>query len=153
MKVLYFFLIGALGWNFHLGAATFEITQLCQNRPAEKIEFTALFPENVGKISVDLMQTYAIAFNASSSTIASIFNTPTGEEAIEVLGKRHIRAYGWCFEVDGKGSGLRMDQFIFDPGAHSHIKWLFGYAEYYQGKWIKFCEPLYNHSEDFICAN
>jgi hypothetical protein len=71
--------------------------------------------------------------------------TPIGQPSLgfflEELNDKELRAYGWCYSVDGITPDLLADEYILG-GAESKITWYFGYASRVLGHWISQCEPV-----------
>ena len=80
----------------------------------------------------------------------SVFNTPVGMEALEVLSDTEMRAYGWCYSVNGVSPEVFPHQVPLNPEI-KEITWTFGFAHYYRGEWITQCTPAYTIRPAFLC--
>jgi hypothetical protein len=80
-----------------------------------------------------------------------MFFTPTGEDALEILSRRQMRSYGWCYTVDGVAPEVYPSDFLIEETT-GVIEWFFGYAFYDSGEWLSQCEPLHLSPYPFICS-
>jgi hypothetical protein len=144
--ILLLFLSALLEVSAH--ALTIEIIGACSDQPAYSGS------ENYSNLSVGLatmkyLNQHSIPYKGSESGIASILGTPTGDDSIEVINDHEMRAYGWCFEVDGVQPDLMPDQVILlGP---EHLKWFYAFSYYDSGKWITYCEPAYTVKPKSLC--
>lgn len=123
----------------------------CDEEFIMKTEITENYT-NVGELTIETLKKFGIPFKGSYEGLASAFNTPTGNAALEVVSSEETRAYGWCFSVDG-----------FSPDVYPHevpitnetksIVWHFGFARFYQGQWITQCTPSYTIKPNFLCQD
>lgn len=79
-----------------------------------------------------------------------MFGTPIGEQALEIISRREMRSYGWCYAVDGIVPEAYPRDFSLDE-THKRVEWFFGYAFYDSGEWLSQCERLYLNPHPFIC--
>jgi hypothetical protein len=91
-----------------------------------------------------------IPYQGSERGFNSIYNTPVGDAAIEVISDTEMRAYGWCYFVDGTEPGIFADEIVL-VNSINKIEWVFSFAHYKNGKWIAMCEPAYSITPDFLC--
>jgi hypothetical protein len=72
--------------------------------------------------------------------------TPMGQAALgffmEEMNDKELRAYGWCYSVDGITPELLADEYILS-GTESKITWYFGYASRVLGHWVSQCQPVF----------
>lgn len=139
----------ALLFSTSVYALELEFVGPCDKIPLMKVQVTAGYP-NVGELTVATLCDLNIPFKGSSQGLASVFETPTGMAAVEVLSNEEIRAYGWCFSIDG-----------FSPEVYPHevpitsetkkITWHFGFARFFKGEWITQCTPAYSIKPAFLC--
>ena len=136
---------------FSLNVSAVEVSFIgpCSLEPLLKVEHK-YDGASVGLITVETLEKEKIEFIGSQQGLASAFGTPTGKEAMEILGPDEIRAYGWGFSLNG-----------FSPAEYPHrvqshsnsdkIEWLFGYAHYKDGQWLSQCDPAHLIAPDFLC--
>lgn len=113
-----FVLLGARSFARHQG----ELTQ----------------PRTVGSLAVELLNRSKIPFTGGDYGISKIRDR--GGE-LEVLSDTQMRAYGWCYTVDGKLSDVMSDKFEIPAGSTAKIRWFYAYAFYDRGNWISYCTP------------
>ncbi len=135
---------------FSLSTFAYEVsfTGPCSEEPLvlDQVSSQAL---NVGALTVDFLNDRNIPFLGSERGINSVFNTPTGDAAIEVLSDTEMRAYGWCYFVDGMGPDVFADAFPLNPSMKK-IEWIFGFAHYKDGQWISYCTLAHTIKPDSL---
>lgn len=93
----------------------------------------------VSQLTLSLFEMNNIPFIGADAGLNSIFNTPTGMDALEVLSDTQMRAYGWCYTVDGKLPENLMNQELIND--ESEVHWFFGFSFYDAGIWTSYCTP------------
>ena len=151
----YFRLLATLLFSFLLISTNAQASRIiiedpCSMEPwLDKIVKTSL-GRNVGEISVATFDAHQILYVGAEAGINSIRNSVTGDQAIEVLSDNEMRAYGWCFSVNG----VQPDEYPNKVKVKSEsdiIRWFFGYAHYRDGKWISYCSPTNILRPSYIC--
>jgi hypothetical protein len=107
---------------------------------------------NVGELTIGTLKKFNIPFIGTPEGISSIFETPIGDRALEVVSDIEMRAYGWCYSVDGFSPKLYPHQ----VPVYSHTKsivWHYGFARYYKGQWVTQCTPAYTIRPKFLCED
>ena len=105
---------------------------------------------NVGELTIATLTKLGIPFKGSPEGLSSAFNTPTGDDSLEILSDDEMRAYGWCFSVDGVSPEVYPHQVPVTSETKSII-WHYGFAHYYKGEWITQCTPAHTIKPAFIC--
>ena len=105
---------------------------------------------NVGELTVLTLKKFGIPFMGSEEGLSSVFSTPVGKDAIEIISEDEMRAYGWCFSVDGIAPEVFPHEIRITPQTRS-IVWHFGFARFYKGEWFTQCTPAYSVKPDFLC--
>lgn len=105
---------------------------------------------NVGELTVATLTKFSIPFKGTHEGFNSIFNTPTGMETMEVLSDEEMRAYGWCYSVDGVAPEVYPHEAPVTSETKT-ITWTYGFAHYYKGEWISQCTPAYKVKPAFLC--
>lgn len=108
--------------------------------------------ENVGELTAQTLTKFGIPFLGSAEGIASVFETPLGDAAIEVISPTEIRAYGWCFAVDGVAPDLYSHEVPITRETKK-ITWTFGFAHFKDGQWITQCTPAYKVKPASMCED
>ena len=107
---------------------------------------------NVGELTIGTLKKFNIPFIGTPEGISSIFETPIGDRALEVVSDIEMRAYGWCYSVDGFSPELYPHQ----VPVYSHTKsivWHYGFARYYKGQWVTQCTPAHTIKPKFLCED
>lgn len=128
-------------------AAKLDLIGPCSKKPLLSIEASDQF-ETVGDLTVHYLKKNKIPFLGNERGMNSIFNTPVGFDAMEVLSDTQMRSYGWCFRVNGKVPETFADEIYLNDG--DHIEWFFSYA-WYDKKWVSMCNPAYEVKSPLFC--
>lgn len=132
-------------------AISWEIIGPCSSEPLYKGEKEmGDNPLFVGTLTLQVLQEEQIPYQGDERSIVSIVNTPTGMGSMEVLDDQRMRAYGWCYEVNGIQPDVYMDSFYFKDNK-DHLKWFYGYSLYESGEWKEYCTKAYKVKPDFLC--
>jgi hypothetical protein len=96
----------------------------------------------VGTLSIDLLE------NAKAEGILTYEGYPTGILSINGVGNElvvpensdtEMKAYGWCFTLNGELTDTLTDETFLETGTEE-IVWFYGFAHYLDGHWISMCE-------------
>jgi len=144
MKIFLYFLLGQS--SLFAGEMTFQGP--CEERPfLSSREVTA--GASVGEMTIATLKKSQISFVGNVAGINSIMGTPIGDGAKEVISDTHMRAYGWCYEVDGFRPATMPDKIILK--GTENIRWFFAYSNYQDGTWRDYCTPSYTIKPKFLC--
>lgn len=133
-------------------AARLVIQNPCADQQWLDVEADAKLGDSVGAATVATLEQNGLPYVGSASGINSIKGTVTGDAALEILSDREMRAYGWCFSVDGVfPDRLADDVRIEKPDAV--IRWVFGFAHYLDGKWVSMCTPTHRVRPPYVCGH
>ena len=58
----------------------------------------------------------------------------------EVLSDTRMKAFGWCYSINGKTPGVMPDR-IHLANQTDHLTWFYAYALYESGNWVAQCVP------------
>jgi hypothetical protein len=108
--------------------------------------------ENVGQLTIETLKKFNIPFVGAYEGLASAFETPIGDAAVEVISAEEVRAYGWCFSVDGVAPELYPHQVPVNQTTKS-VVWHFGYARFFRGQWVTQCTPAWKVRPVFLCED
>jgi hypothetical protein len=151
----YYFSIVALSLSFIINidasAITYEVIGPCSEKPVYdgKLNLEEL-KTNLGIFSMTLFDQQKIPYQGSESGFNSIINTPTGLDAMEVISDTKMRAYGWCFSVNGISPDVMPDEFFFKNN-NDKLVWFFAYSTYDKGEWTDYCIPSYKIKAEQFC--
>ena len=122
----------------------------CNETPIIKASLDAsYFSTTVGLLTFNFLTNNHIPFAGSPRGFNSIFNTPIGLDALEVLSDSKMRAYGWCYAINGFSPDKYADEVVVTM--NDDITWWYGFAFYDSGSWISQCEPAHQIKPDFLC--
>ena len=144
MTYILFFLLS-------FSAVAYEISFVgpCGQKPIIAAEVGAKY-ETVGDLTVSFLRKNKIPFQGNERGLNTVFNTPVGNAAIEVISNSEMRAYGWCYFVDDMGPDVFANEYPLDASIKK-IEWIFGFALYKNGEWISSCTPAFTVKPDFLC--
>lgn len=129
-------------------ALSFEVIGACSEQPLLQAQ-GEFADRSVGQATIEILERNSIPFQGSEEGIHSIFNTPVGSAAIEIINNREMRAYGWCFAVDGIRPELMPDQ-VRLMGSE-HLRWFYAFSHYKNGEWVSYCEPAHTVRPASLC--
>jgi hypothetical protein len=129
-----FILFGAATWVTPSSALTFEIH--AKKNAITTFELPSTPSDTtIGALTVQALTMQHIPFEGSESGIATIY----GEGShLEVINDKVLKAWGWCYSIDGDTSDKMPDQVIL-PGGAKVLKWFYSYALYDSGTWTGYC--------------
>ena len=131
-------------------AVYFDVIGACSKKPLHAGRFITDISESVGKISVDIFEANKIPFVGSEEGMSMIANSPMGLDAMEVLSDTKMRAYGWCFTVNGVLPDVLASK-SFLTSQNDYISWFYAYSTYDAGIWTDYCIPSYNLKAEQFC--
>jgi hypothetical protein len=98
-------------------------------------EVTAQFPTNVGNLSIEAFDAGGVPYEGGASGVSKIFDM--GQD-IEIISDWEMKAYGWCFSIDGLVPDTMADTTPV-TNQESIIQWFYAYAHYDRDNWIAQC--------------
>jgi len=131
-------------------AITFDVIGPCSLTPLFKGSFKTDLSENAGKISMDIFDFNKIPYIGTQDGMNSIFATPTGRDAMEIISNTKMRAYGWCYSINGKLPNLLPSQ-SFLKKQSDHLIWFYAFSTYDNGIWLNYCIPSYTIKSPQFC--
>jgi hypothetical protein len=100
-------------------------------------DFKSLLPRTIGDITIEVLEKNQIAYEGSTAGLNSLMGL--GND-MEVLSDQEMKAYGWCFSLDGKVPETMSDETLVIT-QDSSVVWFYAFAHYKNGQWIKQCSP------------
>lgn len=137
--------------SFSAEAIELKFIGPCEDAFIMKTEVTETY-ENVGELTIETLKKFSIPHSGTPAGLASAFETPVGDESVEVLSETEMRAYGWCYSVDGVAAEVYPDETPVTPETKS-IVWHYGYARFTNGEWITQCTPAWEIKPAFLCKD
>ncbi|MBC7531761.1 MAG: hypothetical protein H7318_09300 [Oligoflexus sp.] len=130
--------------------ASLTIGDPCSTKPWLTTSVEKAVGTSVGKITIDALDANSIAYLGTDAGISSIKDSVLGMNAMEVVSPTELRAYGWCYRINGIEPSLYANE-VFLTSELDEIEWFFGFAHYKDGEWISMCEPTNRLKPLFIC--
>ena len=140
----------SLAFSRNVSAVTFSVVGPCSHESVYSGSFKTDLDESVGATSIDIFQAHNIPYKGSDSGMSSILDTPVGDEAIEILSDTKMRAYGWCFSINGVIPDVLSSEISFTK-QNDHLNWFFAYSTYDQGVWTDYCVPSHKIKAQQFC--
>lgn len=131
-------------------AATLQIQDPCSKDLLYSFQEESTLGKSVGEVSVEFFDSNAIEYQGTKEGMNSILATPTGMDAIEVISDTEMKAYGWCYKINGF-EPAEFPHKVFIESEKDTIYWFFGYAHYKEGHWISQCTPSHFAPPQFYC--
>lgn len=93
---------------------------------------------SVGELTIKILNDYDVPFQGSEQGLNSILNSPTGLDAMVMISESEMKAYGWCFKINGVIPEVYANE-VFINSLTDQVVWFWGYAHYLNGDWIAQC--------------
>ena len=106
----------------------------------------------LGDLTVKVLNQNHIPFKGSAEGISQIYDSPTGDQALEVLSTSQMRAYGWCVHVD-QDEPYEMPDKVIITNKVQKITWFYAYSFYDAGDWKDFCTAAWKERSLPYCKN
>src|SRR5690606_16772888 len=123
----------------------------CGGEPWLVATETFALPASVGSVSIATFDAHGLRFAGNERGINQILDTPIGDDALEIISDGEMRAYGWCYALDGQIEERLADE-VPVTSDESKIVWFFAYAHYQYGSWQTYCIPTAQSRPAFVCA-
>lgn len=143
-------LICSLAFSYNASAITYSVLGPCAPESIYAGSIKVDLDESVGSTTLEIFEAQKIPYNGSEIGMSSILNTPVGDEAIEILSDSKMRAYGWCFSINGNIPDALSNEVYFTK-QNDHLSWFYAYSTYDQGVWTDYCVPSYKIKAPQFC--
>lgn len=144
MKTLFL----ALVFSFSASALELQFIGPCSDEFIMKTVVTEEFT-NVGELTVATLTKWGIPFKGDAQGLASAFEVGN---LMENVSPTEIRAYGWCYSVDGEAPEVYPNEVAITPETKT-VVWHYGYATMKDGQWITQCTPAYTVKPASLCKD
>ena len=101
----------------------------------------------LGEMTVNAFDKLDIEYIGSNMGMNTILGTPTGLEAMDIVARDEMYAYGWCFTINGELAEVYPDKVILSES--DKVIWSYGFAHYLRGKWFGQCTSSLNRPASF----
>lgn len=132
-------------------AVSWKIFGACDNKPVHEGSFAADITKSVGQISLEIFDLHKIPYIGSAEGLNSIINSPTGLDSIEVVSDTEMRAYGWCYTVNGR-QPLEMPHQLQFQSQDDKLVWFYAYSTNKNNEWTDYCVPAYHIQAEQFCS-
>jgi hypothetical protein len=126
----------------------FEIVGPCEKKPLFSSQEQSKV-NSLGLLTIDVLEKNNIPYQGSEKGLNSIYQTPVGLAAIEVISDQEMRSFGWCFEIDGVTPEVYPDEVALKDV--KKVTWFFGFAHFKNGQWVSQCEKAWKVKPKFLC--
>lgn len=123
----------------YAATATIQILDLCSDTVSHSFIQDFNGETTVSAVTLSAFDQNGVTYLGAEQGFNSILGTPTGMDALEVISDTEMRAYGWCFTINGYLSHEMMDQTYFEED--SIVTWYYGFTYYDSGEWSGICTP------------
>ncbi|MCP4914785.1 MAG: DUF4430 domain-containing protein [Oligoflexia bacterium] len=139
-------------YNFANGvnSAQVEFIGICESTPLIETSLAFEIGDNLGEVSIRVLEKYNIDYQGNARGINTAFDTPFGDESLVILSDIEMKAYGWCFSINGQVPEVFADQITLSDG--DKISWYFAFAHYKDGEWIAQCSPSWKNPLKKWCS-
>ncbi|MFV3407600.1 DUF4430 domain-containing protein [Bdellovibrio bacteriovorus] len=131
-------------------AVSWRIFGACKNTPVHEGTYQADLTKSVGALSLEIFDANKIPYVGSAEGINSIINSPIGLDSIEVVSDTELRAYGWCYTINGKQPTEMPDKIHF-KSQDDKLTWFYAYSTNKNNEWTDYCSPAYWIAADQFC--
>lgn len=105
----------------------------------------------LGEASVQTLTLAKVPFQGTDRGLNTIFGIPKQDQTLEILSDSDMRAYGWCFDIDGEAPETYADEISLHEGMKK-VRWFHGYAEMKKGQWVSQCQETAKLHPAFLCG-
>lgn len=141
MKKIVFVLISLLALKSH--AVSWKVYGPCDDKPVAQGEAAVDITKSVGAISVEIFDHNKVPYIGAAEGFNSIINTPVGLDSVEVVSDTELRAYGWCYTVNGKTPSEMPHKINFKSQTDKMV-WFYAYSTNKNNEWMDdYCSPAY----------
>ena len=150
MKVCFFIFIFLVFANSSYAQIQFKIIGACSKEPILNEKVSMHNANNVGAFTIERLIKNNLEHIGDQQKLESIDSSPVGEKALEIINRKEMRAYGWCFYVNGEQPEVYPHKIKMNPNINS-VTWVFAYAYYKDGEWLSMCEHSWKIKPPFLC--
>lgn len=123
-------------------AQSLEIVGPCSSEPTDSYVSEDFSPMSLGAFTLEGLDALGLSYQGNERGLNSIEGSVIGMDALEVLSDTEMRAYGWCFSINGEVPEIYADEIPLTSSA-DHVVWFFAFAHYQGGDWVAQCVPAH----------
>ncbi len=107
--------------------------------------------ETIFSLTKKLILGHKIESQLAQNGVISILNYLGPDQSLEIISETKLRAYGWCYSINGEIPDLMPDEIKIKT--NDSIKWFLSFSTYDSGKWVDYCVPTKTNKESsvFVC--
>lgn len=134
-------------------AVSWKVYGPCSEKPVHEGKVPMKkFDTSVGALSVQVFEENKIPYIGSEEGFNSIIGTPTDHNSMEIVSKDEMRAYGWCYSVNGQFPE-QMPNEVFFTENNAELVWFYAYSTVKNNQWQEdYCTPAYNIKAPQFCG-
>jgi hypothetical protein len=91
---------------------------------------------SVGEVTIQFLESLALPYKGDVLGFSSLLGV---DQHLEILSSDEMKAYGWCFSLDGIVPETLTDVTMVTI-EHQQLRWFYAFAHYKQGVWLSQCE-------------
>ncbi len=139
-------------FSLNAQAIYWEIYGPCSNKAAHAGKQLTDIKLSIGEITVEILDYNKIPYEGTELNFSSIYNSPTGLEAMEVISDTEMRAHGWCYSLNGVIPDV-MPNHTYPSSQNDHLIWFYGYYTNKDNVWLPGpCMPTYDIKPEQFCG-
>ncbi len=146
----HFSILFALLFSSALWAQSLEVVGPCEKRPFATYEQTEFRAQSVGAFTLEGLDQLGLRYEGTERGLNTIEDSVVGMDALEILSDTEMRAYGWCFSINGQVPEEFADVIPL-TSATDKVVWFFAFAHYLEGEWIAQCVPAHTIAPAKLC--
>lgn len=146
----HFSLLFALFFLQTLWAQSLEVVGPCEETPFATYERAEFQEQSLGAFTLEGLASLGLRYQGNERGINTIEDSVVGMDALEVLSDTEMRAYGWCFSINGQVPELFADEIPLTK-VTDKVVWFFAFAHYLGGDWVAQCVPAHTVRSAKLC--
>ncbi|KYG69104.1 hypothetical protein AZI87_07740 [Bdellovibrio bacteriovorus] len=147
-KTLFALILSASSYS---QAITWEVYGPCDDKPVHHGKVDVDLNKSVGDITVAIFDANKIPYIGGPEGMNSIINTPTGLDSLEIVSNSEMRAYGWCYAINGS-TPYKMPNVLNLKSQDDRLVWYYGYTTNKENVWQDdMCTPAFWVRSEQFC--
>lgn len=143
--IIFVSLISLQSW-----ALNWQVIGPCSAEPLYQGSIEADLNKSLGEISLQVFDANKIPYVGVPQGFSSINKSPSGMDAIEVVSDSELRAYGWCYSINGQLPSQAPSE-LKPQSQQDTLIWYYGYVTHKDNQWGDYCAPGYRIKAAQFC--
>ncbi|MBO9665264.1 MAG: DUF4430 domain-containing protein [Bdellovibrio sp.] len=131
-------------------ALTWKVVGPCSETPLYEGTVQADLKKTAGALTIEIFEAAKVPYYGVEEGISSINDSPVGLDAMEVISDTEMRAYGWCYSINGQVP-LAMPHKTFIKSQDDTLVWFYGYSTNKNNQWLDMCMPGFKIKAKQFC--